>query len=217
MKQVILCDFDGTLVTIDTAEYILNNYAKGNWKQFDEQLELGEISLEECLSKQFSNIRVPLSEVLIKLEDVTKFRAKLRSLINFCKEKQHEFIITSAGLDFVIHHFLNLYGLQGIVKVYSAKTQVREDGITFIFPKILHSNADNFKEDLVESYKDKNYFVSYIGDGAGDFQAIKSSNLRFTVKNSKLSHMCNENGIHHHEFENFDDVIQIVKKNDFDG
>jgi 2,3-diketo-5-methylthio-1-phosphopentane phosphatase len=215
MKKAVLCDFDGTLVQNDTAVYILNNFAKGKWKKFDEQLELGEITLEECLSKQFSNIRVPLSEVLVKLEDVTKFRAKLGSLINFCEENKHEFIITSAGLDFVIHHFINLLGLQRNVKVYSAKTQVNEDGITFTFPKILHPSTNNFKEDLVESYKDKNYFVIYIGDGVGDFHAIKCSNLRFTVRNSKLADMCNEYGIDHHEFENFDDVIRIVKRNDF--
>ncbi|MHA1968729.1 MAG: HAD-IB family phosphatase [Candidatus Hodarchaeales archaeon] len=215
MQQAILCDFDGTLVTIDTAEYILNNYAEGNWRQFEDQLELGEITLEECLTKQFSKLRAPRSRLFLELEEVTEFRANVRSLINFCEENKYEFIITSAGLDFVIHHFLDLLGLQHKVKVYSAKSQVSEDGISFTFPKILHPDVNNFKEDLVESYKEENYIVSYIGDGLGDFHAIKGSNLRFTVRDSKLADMCNEYGIYHYEFDNFHDVIQIVKRNDF--
>lgn len=214
MQQAILCDFDGTLVTIDTAEYILNKYAEGNWRQFDLQLEIGEITLEECLSKQFSRITIPIAEILLRLEEIIKIRANFPLLLNFCDNHGINFIIVSAGLDFVIHHFLNLFGLQHKINVYSAKTQVSEDGINFTFPKILHPSANDFKEDLVESYKEKNYFVNYIGDGLGDFHAIKSANCNFTVRNSKLANLCNENGIKHYEFEDFKDVIQIVQKNE---
>ncbi|MHA2368192.1 MAG: hypothetical protein ACXADX_05165 [Candidatus Hodarchaeales archaeon] len=41
MTFVILCDFDGTIVDIDTAEYLLEKFARGNWQQYDVQLEKG--------------------------------------------------------------------------------------------------------------------------------------------------------------------------------
>jgi 2,3-diketo-5-methylthio-1-phosphopentane phosphatase len=212
MKQIMLCDFDGTLVNIDTAEYILSNCTEGNWRQFDVQLELGEITLEECLSKQFSGVKIPITEILHKLVEITEIRANYDLLLDFCDNHNIKFIIVSAGLDFVIHHFLNLIDLQHKIEVYSAKTQVNENGITFTFPKISHPRASNFKEDLVDSYKENNYFVNYIGDGLGDFQAIMSANRRFTVRNSKLANLCNKHGIKHYEFDDFKDVMLIAQK-----
>ncbi len=214
MKQIMLCDFDGTLVNIDTAEYILSNYAEGNWKQFDVQLELGKITLEECLSKQFSKVKIPITEILHKLEEITEIRANFPLLLDFCDNLSINFIIVSAGLDFVIRHFLNLYGLQHKIKVYSAKTQVNENGINFTFPEILHPKVNNFKEDLVQSYREKNYLVNYIGDGLGDFHVIMSANRKFTVRNSKLANLCNKHRIKHYEFDDFKDVMLIAQKNE---
>ncbi|MHA2105675.1 MAG: hypothetical protein ACW981_19790 [Candidatus Hodarchaeales archaeon] len=58
MRKIILCDFDGTIVTHDTAEFILNKFTTENWQIFDELLEKGEMTLEESMKKQFKLIKI---------------------------------------------------------------------------------------------------------------------------------------------------------------
>ena len=43
MSFVVLCDFDGTAVTIDTSVFILQRFAAAEWRVFDEQFEKGEL------------------------------------------------------------------------------------------------------------------------------------------------------------------------------
>ncbi|MHA1992486.1 MAG: hypothetical protein ACW98A_16060 [Candidatus Hodarchaeales archaeon] len=60
MRKIILCDFDGTIVTHDTAEFILNKFTTENWQIFDELLEKGEMTLEESKflkSKLLTNLK----------------------------------------------------------------------------------------------------------------------------------------------------------------
>ncbi len=48
-----MCDFDGTISLNDTYEYVLTRYAPGDWRVFDDEYLRGEISLQECLRKQW--------------------------------------------------------------------------------------------------------------------------------------------------------------------
>ena len=48
-QPVIISDFDGTLIEIDSVRYILETYVDGDWKAPDDLYNEGLISLEECL------------------------------------------------------------------------------------------------------------------------------------------------------------------------
>ena len=54
MDFMILCDFDGTIAEIDTTVIVFNKFIHGNWRIFNEQLDKGEITLEQCMREQFS-------------------------------------------------------------------------------------------------------------------------------------------------------------------
>ncbi|MBM5805961.1 MAG: hypothetical protein FJZ49_07885 [Candidatus Verstraetearchaeota archaeon] len=45
-----------------------------NWKALDEQLERGELTLEECVQRQFSMVNVPEEVIINELEKVVRFR-----------------------------------------------------------------------------------------------------------------------------------------------
>ena len=85
MSFAVLCDFDGTVVDIDTSIFILHKFAKAEWKIFDEQYENGEIALEECLQKQFSTVRATETRILEEIEQVTPFRANFGKLLEYCR------------------------------------------------------------------------------------------------------------------------------------
>ena len=56
------------------------NFINGNWRIFNEQLDRGEITLEQCMREQFSVIKTPKSVILNELELDAPFRPGFEGL-----------------------------------------------------------------------------------------------------------------------------------------
>jgi len=211
MQLVVLSDFDGTIVDIEMSDFILSKFAEGDWKTFDEQLERGEITLEECVQRQFAMVRVPEEVIIKELDKVASFRPNFGKLVEYCGARGIPFIVVSGGLDFVIRHFLELKGWSESVDVYAGKAKYTNGSIKFDFPKLLNKHSVNFKDDLVRHYRRKGKAVAYIGDGISDYQAVKNADLSFVVKESKLAWYCKREDIPHMVFVDFQDVVDTLK------
>jgi 2-hydroxy-3-keto-5-methylthiopentenyl-1-phosphate phosphatase len=211
-KLVVLCDFDGTITTIDTAEFVLARFAQGDWRLFDRQFENGEITLEECLTRQFSLVRASEKQILKELKDVVTFRPNFKKLAEYCKQSHIPIVIVSAGLDFVIEHFLKLNNCQDLVEVYAAKTTFTANGIRFTFPTLFDSMSDNFKNDMVRRYKSQGKEVMYIGDGTADYVGARDADHSFAMEGSKLAKLCKNHGIPCKSITDFQKVIEAIRK-----
>ncbi len=211
MSLVVLCDFDGTILDIDTSVFILTKLAKEEWKIFDEQLERGEITLEECLRKQFSTVRASKTRILKEIGRVPTVRPNFEKLVDFCGVQRIPLILVSAGLDFIIKHFLEVKGWHALVEVYAPKARTTANGVKFTFPKLLDKASVNFKDDLVRYYKKQGKRVIYIGDGLADYHAARNAHLSFAVKDSKLAELLKHGGIPHKEITDFKDVVEAIK------
>ena len=86
MGLAVLCDFDGTIAEIDTAVIVFNKFIDGNWRSFNEQLDRGEITLEQCMREQFSMIKAPKSVILDELDLDVAFRPGFEGLVQYCIE-----------------------------------------------------------------------------------------------------------------------------------
>lgn len=153
MGLVLICDFDGTVVDIDTVEFLLERFAEGDWRTFDLLYERGEITLEECMQRQFSMLRAPKPLMLRELEKAVFFRSGFKALAEYCRIRRIPLVVASAGLDFVIRHFLEREGWGEPIEVYAAKTVFTEEGIELTFPGLMDETSADFKEDLVKHYK----------------------------------------------------------------
>lgn len=212
MKLVVLCDFDGTITTVDTAEWVLARFTQGDWRQFDRQFENGEITLEECLNKEFSLMKVSEEQILEELKDGVTFRPSFKKLAEYCKENRIPLIIVSAGLDFVIKHFLELNNCQDLVEVHAAKTAFSAQGIKFTFPTLVNKTSDNFKHDMVRHYKSHGRKVVYVGDGLADYAAAKDADNSYAIEGSRLAKLCKSHGIPCRNIIDFQDVIEAISK-----
>jgi len=212
MEYTVLCDFDGTITEIDTAEFILNKFAKGDWRAFEKQFENGKITLEECLRKQFSTVEGSKKEILDALEDTVSFRPDFGKLARYCRKSLIPVVIVSAGLDFVIEHYLALKGWTDLVSTYTPETKFSHHSIELAFPKLHDKKASNFKQDLVRQYKNIGRKVFYIGDGSGDYAAMKDADYPFAIRGSKLAKLCKNNGIQCIEINDFQEVINEIRK-----
>jgi 2,3-diketo-5-methylthio-1-phosphopentane phosphatase len=195
MECVVLTDFDGTMVTIDTAEYLLDKFADRSWQVVEEQLERGEMTFEESLIREFAMLRAPENIMLEALKPVTHFRPSFDRMIRYCKRNGFQIVVVSGGLDFAIRHFLGQKGWLGSVEISSPKAQWTNNGVILSFPNRFSRNSINFKDDMVRYYRDKSKKVVYIGNDLGDYPAAKIADLPLAVEGSKLAELCRVGGI----------------------
>jgi 2-hydroxy-3-keto-5-methylthiopentenyl-1-phosphate phosphatase len=150
--------------------------------------------------------------ILNELELDTPFRPGFEELVHFCNDNQVPFEIVSAGLDFMVNHLLEVRGLDGKTKVRAARTRFTGDGIEIDSIELYDDNSIDFKDDLVNYYKDKGYFVLFIGDGMSDKGAVRSADYVFVIKGSRLAEFCKKEGINHQELSDFLEVIARIKE-----
>jgi HAD superfamily phosphoserine phosphatase-like hydrolase len=212
MRLAVLSDFDGTVTRNDTFENVLARFGKGDWSAIDDQYVRGKITLEECVRRQGAMVQVPRSQILSYLDGVTEFRPNFDKLIEFCKANRFPLVIVSAGLDFVIKHFLTREKFQDKVKLFAASAKCTPTGIKFEWPKPKSNRSMNLKDDMVRYYKQKADTVAYIGDGRWDLHALRNADRRFVIRNSKLAELCREQEIQATRIIDFQEVVKSLQK-----
>jgi 2-hydroxy-3-keto-5-methylthiopentenyl-1-phosphate phosphatase len=210
MSFVVLCDFDGTVVEIDTCTLVLEKFASTNWRVFEERFERGELTLEECLQAQFSTVLASKSQMLEEVEKAASIRPGFLELIKYCKAKAFPLILVSAGLDFVIKHFLEREGLNGSLRIRVPKAEFTERGIRFTFPRLHFTSSVNFKDDLVSYYQKKGKKVVFIGDGKADYVAAKEADFSFAIRSSMLAELLEKDGSAYKKIDSFDEVVEAL-------
>jgi 2-hydroxy-3-keto-5-methylthiopentenyl-1-phosphate phosphatase len=212
VNLAVLTDFDGTIIYVDTSVIVLKKFAEEDWSVFDRQLERGEITLEECLRKQFSTVKVSRQRILEATEQFMSFRPGFENLVEQCNTNNVPLVIVSAGLNFVIEHFLQQNGWQGLVMVHAPKAKCTVDGVKFSFPKLLDTTSLDFKQDMVKHYRRLGNKVMYVGDGIGDYHAATDADFLFAIKSSKLAEMLSVSKIPHEETTSFTAIVQAIER-----
>ena len=212
MNLVVLCDFDGTIVAIDTAEYALRKFADGDWENVEERYGGGEISFEECIREEFSMIKASEKVIMAELDKVVSVRPNFGELIEYCRMNQVSFVVVSGGLDFYIRRCLSKNGWLKLVDVYAPKANCTANGIEVTFPALFAAASVSFKDDLVRYYRGKGKRVAYIGNGVGDYPAASSADFVFAVKGSPLAELCRKNALPFKEISDFQEVVEVIQK-----
>jgi 2-hydroxy-3-keto-5-methylthiopentenyl-1-phosphate phosphatase len=212
MKLAVLSDFDGTVTLNDTFENVLAKFAEGDWRAVDELYVKGEVTLEECLRRQGAMVKIPKSKILEELDQVTEFRPNFDKLIEYCETNHYPLVLVSAGLDFVIKHFLGKMNWKGQVELSAAKSRCTPTGIKFDWPPLKSNKSVSLKDDMVRYYKQKADTVVYIGDGKWDLHALRNADRRFVIKNSKLAELCREQDIQVTVITDCQNVLTSIQK-----
>jgi 2,3-diketo-5-methylthio-1-phosphopentane phosphatase len=211
VRGIVLTDFDGTMVTIDTAEYVLNKFANKDWRLLDEQLVRGEITFQESLVKEFAMLRVSEKAMIDALDAATQFRPHFDKMIEYCEKQGFPLVVVSGGLDFSIRHFLEKNGWLNLVEIYAPKAQCTENGVVLQFPKLLDPHSSDFKEDLVKYYRKEGRKVVYIGNGLGDYSSAKKADLSLAIEGSQLARLCKDAGATCQEITDFQQAVDLIR------
>jgi 2,3-diketo-5-methylthio-1-phosphopentane phosphatase len=207
-----MCDFDGTITVQDTAEWLLDKHAEGDWRALDTQYVRGEIDLLECMRRQFSMISSSQDQMLSELEYAISVRAGFAEMVGSCSDKGAEVFIVSAGLDFVIQSFMRRLGVHSKVSVHSASTVVEDGRISIRFPSLAMSGSISFKDDIVRQKKAAGMSVVYIGDGVPDLEASALADHRFAVAGRRLESGLRARGLPFLSFNDFYEILPEIEE-----
>jgi 2,3-diketo-5-methylthio-1-phosphopentane phosphatase len=209
-KSVLVSDFDGTIVNVDTAQVAMDLYAEPEWKRIDEALERGEVSFEDSLRQQYAMVKVPQEKILEQLDRVTALRPNFSRLVDYCMSTDIQLMVASGGFDFCIQHFLNRDEWLKFIQIYAPKSRLTENGYALTFPKMITPSSINFKDDLVRREKMKGKRVFFVGNGFGDYPAAKESDFAFAIKASRLAELCRSGNVLHREIDDFQQVVDTL-------
>ena len=212
MKQLILCDFDGTVSLQDMGYTLLNRFSSGDWETIDREFSEGKIGSKEAYSRIVKILKGDEEAVYSFIRDHSDIDPYFISFYRYCLEKGIDVKIVSDGLDFYIKTILEIHHLSEIPFYANCSRFLRGEGMDFSFP---HSNEEcglcgTCKKRLVQNHRKEYDSIFFIGDGLSDRCAAQEVDFVF-AKDSLYTH-CIDQNITCHFFQGFQDILNDLRK-----
>jgi 2-hydroxy-3-keto-5-methylthiopentenyl-1-phosphate phosphatase len=205
LRDLVQCDFDGTVTEEDAAFFLLDEFAQGDWRRVLRDYEQHRISVREFSVRAFAMIKADKPTLLDALKGKVKVRAGLHELVDYCLGKGAKFVIVSNGLDFYIRAMLKNLGLE-YLEVHAARSVFNPDGmrIEYVGPDGGKLD-DGFKDAYIKSFLKLGYRVTYIGNGDSDIAPSRHAQSVFAT--GDLLAFYRQNNLKCRPFETFLDVV----------
>lgn len=202
---VVLCDFDGTICTANTMDFLYRKFAACGMK-FAERWERGEISTAEEMRATFATIdasREEMERALSTLEIDEVFP----HFLTFCRQRGYDVAVVSDGLEWYIEFILGRHGISDL-PIYANCIHFENGDFRFDFPWFHEDTPLRgvSKPRIVTTFKRQGKNVIYIGDGISDADAIHEADLVYA--RGWLAEHCTELGLEAVIFDRFDELIR---------
>ncbi|OGM11301.1 hypothetical protein A2Z22_05115 [Candidatus Woesebacteria bacterium RBG_16_34_12] len=221
-KQLVLCDFDGTITIEDVTDEILKKFASRNWINIGQKYLRGEIYHSE-MNKRFTEI-VNVTPLVLRnyLRLNIHIRKNFYSFLKFLIKKGIPLVIISSGWDFYIREILSMKGMFFLktindlevidykhINIISNKiyfnNKLKGWGISFPWVnyscKISSPCKGLIAEFLREKCADK---IVTIGNSSTDLCMVENSDQVFCT--GELTKICLERGIASKHFDSFKEL-----------
>ncbi|MEO8340596.1 MAG: HAD-IB family phosphatase [Nitrospirota bacterium] len=106
----VFCDFDGTITRVDATDAMLEAFALPAWRDWEQRWVNGEITSQECLSRQIELIQAD-RETLVRFADDLPIDEGIIALDRRCAEEGVPLTIVSDGIDLIVEAVLHRHNL----------------------------------------------------------------------------------------------------------
>ena len=211
MKTAVQLDFDGTVTEEDISFLLLDTYTRNNWHMYLDEYASGDISVGTFNKTVFRMIKADektMTDFVLKSSRV-KVRPGLKEFIEYCKEKGIRIIIVSNGLTFYIKAVLNKLGING-PEIHAAENIFSPDGMKVRYLGPDGKEVDTgFKETYTDMLQREGHEVIYVGNGTSDIYPSRKAQYVFAT--ADLLRRCRYENLKCYPFNDFNDVLRIVK------
>lgn len=202
----VYCDFDGTITSLDATDLVLETFALPAWREWETRWVRGEITSQECLSRQIELIQAD-RDTLIEFAADLPIDEGILALDRRCTEEGIPLTIVSDGIDILVEAVLRRHGLIHL-PVFSNHLRWDVNGrpiLSFPFAgKGCASGAGTCKCSLILLADSPSSNSVYIGDGRSD-QCV-SGKMQTVFAKGMLQDWCQRTGIEYTPFETLAEV-----------
>lgn len=208
-RDVIFCDFDGTITIEDVVDKLLNIYADRHWREIEKLWEQRKIGSEECLRLQLRCIENIRESELLRFAFDIEIDPSFPEFLSSVRKSGIDFYIVSDGFDWLIKLILLNNGISTL-PVFANRLRVKNYEPVPSFPfktKECYMKSGMCKCSIINKYKGERT-VTYIGDGESDICAVRKADIVFAKH--RLSNYCTQNAIDFIEFSSFGDIRKAL-------
>ena len=212
MRQLILCDFDGTITLRDMGYLLLNRFSKGDWETIDREFREEKIGSKEAYSRIIKILHGEEHAVLDFLRKHSQIDPSFPSFYRYCREKDIDVKIVSDGLDFYIKTILEIHHLENIPYYANEGHFLKQEGMDIVFP---HFNEEcglcgTCKKRLVQTHRKDYDSILFVGNGISDRCAAREAD--FVFAKDSLYPYCIDQDIPCHFYLGFQEILSDLKK-----
>jgi 2-hydroxy-3-keto-5-methylthiopentenyl-1-phosphate phosphatase len=115
MATTIFVDFDGTITEQDLLDRIAKTFGDpAVYREVDESLDAGALTLHEVLRREFEPVRAPLGDVVAWVLEHATVRPGFAELVESVRERGWRLVVVSSGFRELIEPVLEREGLQDV-------------------------------------------------------------------------------------------------------
>lgn len=207
---IIFSDFDGTITNNDLLDIVVDHYfGEEKRKGVDQKVLNGELEHDKSLELIFADVKCDLDnayDLIDKKSNNSVIDQHFKPFYQYCIDNRIDIYILSGGFKILITHYLP-YVSPDII--FSNDVVIDKDNQWY--PTFI-SKSGLDKVSFIKKLNTDNKKVIYIGDGTSDVHVIDHVDILLTKKSSILESYCIKNNIKHISFDNFDCVIEYIKK-----
>ncbi|KAF8525178.1 HAD-like domain-containing protein [Hysterangium stoloniferum] len=221
-KYVIFSDWDGTITTYDSNDYLTDNLGFGKEKRREGNLKIlsGRATFRDAFREMLESVPNTFEECRELLKKNIKLDEGFKDFYAWTKANNIPVIIVSSGMAPLIRAVLsNLLGEEDArdIEIISNNVKVHDDGkweIQFRHPT---SNFGHDKSQAILPYRNLSNppTLFFFGDGVSDISATQHADLLFAKKlpdkESDLATYCEKEGLPHITFQNFSEALPVVQ------
>ena len=202
MKNIIYCDFDGTITKEDTLRKFFTLFTGDTWLEPEQLWIEGQINSQECLISELNLIKNISPKEMEEFLETIEIDEYFCEFYKFIKNRNYDFVILSDGFDLFIESVLKRYNLSDI-PFYSNALKLNHNKLSVSFP---NSNPNCLRSSgTCKCSKITRPDFYYIGDGVSDVCIAKKAQTLFAKHN--LKKYCDENKIDYVSFKSFKDIL----------
>ncbi|KAI0253964.1 HAD-like domain-containing protein [Lactifluus subvellereus] len=223
-KFVVLSDWDGTITTYDSNDYMTDFLGYGKEKRREGNLEIlsGRVTSRDAFREMLESVSQnghTFEECKRVLKDNIKLDSGFKEFFQYCKSQDIPVVIVSSGMEPLIRAILsNLVGEDANdIEIISNSVDVHKDGSWSIRFRHPSSGYGHDKSQAILPYRNlaNPPLLFFFGDGVSDISAAKHADMLFAKEKSNgendLAAYCTRENIRHVLFADFSRALSVVR------
>lgn len=213
-KPVIFCDFDGTITLSDNIVAIMKHFKPEGYEPIMKRTVDQEITLRQGVGDMFALLPASRKDEIVDFVlSRAGIREGFREFLDYVKQADIEFYVTSGGMDFFIDPLLAPFDIPAD-HIFCNGADFSGDTIEILWPHPCQDPCTNgcgmCKTTVMRRFPEEKYERILIGDSLTDFEGAKIADMVYS--RSILTDKCAELGVKHMPFQNFFDIIADLKQ-----